>query len=173
MAAKVSYKKDVSNNADCSNHGECQMSITSMTKNELLAIAKNLGIKGRHDLGMEELRAAIVQRQEINQAKPAKRLVKNTNIPWRRKYYYLDLDAYAECKEELNKVASQVQLMLKYMYDANMTSSDDAEQGITIAGAAINNGYVKSKIEPHVLFAYYRKTMEQYGLVFAGYNIDK
>lgn len=148
------------------------MSIATMTKNELLARAKELGIKGRHDMTVEDLRTAVAQRDAIAQNKPAKKLIKNTNIPWRRKFYFLDVEAYEENREKLKKSASQVQLMLKYMYDYNVTSVNEAAQGKDIASAAIAKGYIKTKIEPHVLFAYYRSTMERYGLVFAGYNID-
>ncbi len=153
-----------------------------MTKNELLARAKELNIKGRHDMSVADLETAIRQREmiaaNVEAAKadaPTKtrRLVKNTNLPWRRKYYYVDVERYEETAEERKKVASQVQLMLKFMIDREMVDADSAEQGVTIAGQAINTGAVKSKIEPHVLFAYYRKTMEQYGLVFAGYNLDQ
>lgn len=143
------------------------------TKNELLALAKNFGITGRHEMSKEDLETAVRQREMIAATKPQKRLVKNTNVPWRRKYYFVDVEKYTEVQEELKGVASQVQLMLKYMVEHGMTSADMSEQGGTIAGGAINTGYVKSKIEPEVLFAYYRAKMEQYGLVFAGYNLDK
>lgn len=147
------------------------MSTTTMTKNELLAVAKTLGIKGRHDLSVEDLRTAVAQKQAIVEAAPTKNLVKNTNIPWRRKFYFLDIDTYIASSEVLKKEASQVQLMLKYMYDAGITSLDDAAQGMTIANEAIAKGYIKTKIEGHVLFAYYVRRMEQYGLTFAGYDV--
>lgn len=142
------------------------------TKNELLAIAKELGIKGRHDMTVAELKVAVKQRQMIEETKPAKRLVKNTNIPWRRKYYFLDVERYEANKEELNKVAGQARLILKFMYENDFTGIDAAAQGETIAEAAIAKGYIKTPIEPKALFAYYRRVMEQYGLVFAGYNLD-
>lgn len=144
------------------------------TKKELLAQAKELNIVGRHDMSVDQLSEAINLANEVNSEikKPTKNLVKNTNIPWRRKYYFLDLSVYQSKSEEIKKVASQVQLMLKYMAEAGLTSDEDAEQGQTIASDAIAAGYVKTKIEPNVLFAYYRKTMEAYGLVFAGYNLD-
>ncbi len=103
-----------------------------------------------------------------------KRLVKNTNIPWKPKFYYLDNDKYNEVKTsgELAKAPMQVQLMLKSMVVQEMFEAEMAEQGGSIAGYAINKGLVKTSIEPHVLFAYYRSKMEKLGLVFAGYDVD-
>lgn len=100
-----------------------------------------------------------------------KRLVKRTNVPWRRKYYFLDEAKYAETEEVRKTKASQIQLMLKYMAENGLTDVDHANQGDAICSGAIAKGYVKTKINPPVLFAYYRKDMEQLGLVFAGYNI--
>lgn len=144
-----------------------------MSKNELLARAKNLGITGRHDMTKDELEVAVAQREAISKAKPKRNLVKNTNVPWRRKFYYVDIDNYEMTSEQRSKAPAQVQLLLKYMVDNQMTSSEAAEQGVTIASSAINSGYVKSKIDAPVLFAYYRVEMEALGLVFAGYNFDK
>lgn len=100
------------------------------------------------------------------------RLVKRTNLPWRRKYYYLDPIRYVETESERKQVASQIQLMLKYMAEKGLTNVESARQGSTICAGAIETGYVRTKIDPPVLFAYYRKDMERLGLVFAGYNIE-
>lgn len=106
-------------------------------------------------------------------AAPAKvkKFTKRTNVPWQRKYYYLDMVKYAETEEIRRKKASQIQLMLKYMAENELTEENKAKQGDAICSGAIEKGYVKTKINPPVLFAYYRKDMEQLGLVFAGYNI--
>jgi len=143
-----------------------------MTAKELLARAKDLGISGRHNLNKDELETAVRQREMIAKTKPQRRLVKNTNVPWRRKFYFIDVDRYEEMQEHVKKSPTQVQLILKSMLVEGTASPDTAEQGLTICSSAIKNG-LRTKIEPHVLFAYYRKEMENLGLVFAGYNLDK
>lgn len=99
-------------------------------------------------------------------------LTKRTNIPWRRKFYFLDADKYAETEEDRKKVASQIQLMLKYMAENGLTSVESSQDGTHICTGAVDKGYVKTKINPPVLFAYYRKDMEKFGLTFAGYNVN-
>lgn len=142
-----------------------------MTKSILLERAKTLGITGRHDMSKEDLETAVRQREMIVATKPKKNLVKRTNIPWRKKFYYLDLDRYSEMSDAVKKSATQVQLILKSMADHKLTDPEASEMGVTICSKAIADG-MKTKIEPHVLFAYYRSTMEDLGLVFAGYNLD-
>ena len=143
-----------------------------MTKTILLERAKALGITGRHDLTKEELETAVRQREMIDATKPKKNLVKRTNIPWRRKFYFLDLDRYNEQSEAVKKSATQVQLILKSMITHGLTSEGSSEMGATICSKAIADG-MQTKIMPNVLFAYYRSEMEHLGLVFAGYNIDR
>ncbi len=109
---------------------------------------------------------------EPKMIKVGKKLVKNTNIPWKRKFYFLNVRAYELRSEQVKKAPSQVQLMLKSMIAAEFTSAEDAQMGTTIASEAIGKGGLKTKIEPHVLFAYYRSKMEKLGLEFAGYDID-
>ena len=152
-----------------------------MSKNDLLARAKALNIVGHHDMSKEDLETAVRQREMIEANKTAakqdvaeakgKRLVKNTNIPWRRKFYFINVRAYELKAELVKKAPNQVQLMLKSMVEAGTVDAESSQMGTTIASAAIAAG-LKTKIEPHVLFAYYRKDMERLGLEFAGYNMD-
>lgn len=178
--------------------------LIEMTKKQLLELAKDNEIVGRHDMTKEQLIVALElvdaeQRGEEEgedgneeyegdvagagdddslaaevekEIKTGKRLVKNTNLPWKRKFYYLDQLTYEIRMEEVRKAPTQVQLILKSMLEEGTVDEESSEMGVTICSAAIANG-LKTKIEPHVLFAYYRKDMEELGLVFAGYNVDK
>lgn len=101
-----------------------------------------------------------------------KRLVKRTNVPWRRKYYFLDVAKFEENSEAVKKAPNQVQIILRHMFDKKITDVDASLMGTDICSGAIENG-LKTKINPPVLFAYYRADMERLGLVFAGYNMDK
>jgi hypothetical protein len=161
-----------------------------MTKLDLLARAKALGITGRHDMSKADLETAVAQREQIQQvsdaAKEAAQEIKaetqgkvrrrgsNLNTPWARKFYYVSLPAYEEAKTEgsVAKAPMQVQLMLKFMVERGITSHGQAQQGSSVASVAVSSGFVKTVIEPHVLFAYYRSKMERLGLIFAGYDLD-
>lgn len=99
-------------------------------------------------------------------------LVKKTNVPWRRKFYFVDEKVYAETEELRKTKASQIQLMLKSMVETKKISAETSAMGDKICSDAIAGG-LKTKISPPVLFAYYRKDMEQLGLVFAGYNMTQ
>lgn len=88
------------------------------------------------------------------------------NQPFRRKYYYYDLDVKKTPGYDVafNAAPGQVRLLLKYMENNGITTSDDAMIGADICGGAINSGALQSKIEPAALFAYYRRVMERLGL---------
>jgi hypothetical protein len=162
-----------------------------MTKLDLLARAKALGITGRHDMSKADLEVAVAQREMIQQVsdaaketaaeikaevtgKPVRRRGSNLNTPWARKFYYVSLPAYEAAKTEgrVAKAPMQVQLLLKFMVERGISDARQAQQGVSIATVAVSTGFVKTVIEPHVLFAYYRSKMEQLGLIFAGYNVD-
>lgn len=162
-----------------------------MTKQDLLARAKSLGITGRHDMSKADLEVAVAQREQIQQVsdaakqaaqeiksettgKPVRRRGSNLNTPWARKFYYVSLPAYEAAKTEgrVAKAPMQVQLMLKFMVERGITEHGQAQQGSSISTVAVSSGFVKTVIEPHVLFAYYRAKMEALGLVFAGYDLD-
>lgn len=85
---------------------------------------------------------------------------------WRIKQYYVDLKAHAEAKEDLAKAPNQVKIMMDYFAKTYDTSAK-ASQGRVMCQSAIDNGGLKTVIEPHVLFAYYRSTMEKFGLRLA------
>lgn len=160
-----------------------------MTFKDLLARAKSLGIKGRHDMPKADLEVAVAQREMIEkvsesakaaaqeikaESKPYRRRGANLNTPWARKFYYVDVAAYEAAKAEgrLAKAPMQVQLLLRFTVERGITDKRQAQQGSSVASVAVSSGFVKTVIEPHVLWAYYRSKMEQLGLVFAGYNVD-
>lgn len=162
-----------------------------MTLKDLLARAKSLGIAGRHGLSKADLEVAVAQREMIQQVSdaakvaasdakaevqgkaPRKRGV-NLNTPWAAKFYYVDVEAYDAAREHgsVAKAPMQVQLMLKFLVERGVTSRKQAERGSSVAVVAVSTGYVKTVIEPHVLFAYYVRKMELLGLTFAGYDLD-
>lgn len=86
---------------------------------------------------------------------------------WRIKEYFIDVKAYKAATEELKKAPNQVQIMVNHFATA-FDSADKAAQGRVMCESAIKNAGLKTVIEPNVLFAYYRKTMEAFGLKLKG-----
>jgi hypothetical protein len=82
---------------------------------------------------------------------------------WRIKQYFIDADAYDAAKAELSKAPNQVQIMVNH-FAAKFVGEASAAQGRVMCQSAIDDGGLKTVIEPHVLFAYYRSTMEKFGL---------
>lgn len=86
---------------------------------------------------------------------------------WRIKEYFVDPKAYAAAKDELAKAPNQVRIMMAHFAE-NYADEGKAAQGRIMCQSAIDKGGLKTVIEPHVLFAYYRKTMETFGLRLKG-----
>ncbi len=86
---------------------------------------------------------------------------------WRIKSYFIDHDAYVAAKPELAKAANQVQIMVNH-FATKYVGETSAAQGRVMCQNAIDEGGLKTVIEPHVLFAYYRSTMEKFGLRLRG-----
>ena len=82
---------------------------------------------------------------------------------WRIKRYFVDPKAYSEASESLAKAPNQVKIMMSH-FAKEFGEEGKAEQGRVMCQSAIDNGGLKTVIEPAVLFAYYRKTMESFGL---------
>lgn len=109
----------------------------------------------------------------VQEEKKASREVKfpSGNVPYRHKFYALNSAGYKklETTGEIKKLPGQVQGILKYL-----ASKDEGYESIgpDICARAIEGGFVATKIEPAVLFAYYRKKMETAGaLTFTGYKL--
>jgi hypothetical protein len=86
---------------------------------------------------------------------------------WRIKAYYVDKDAMIAAKPELDKAPNQVRIMMAHFVEIASTA-ETAAQGRILCQSAIDKGGLKTVIEPHVLFAYYRSTMEKFGLRLKG-----
>lgn len=82
---------------------------------------------------------------------------------WRIKEYYVDRKVYDKTNDLLAKSPNQVQIMMKHFYE-NFNDPGKASQGRVMCQSAIDKGGLKTVIEPAVLFAYYRKKMEEFGL---------
>lgn len=82
---------------------------------------------------------------------------------YRMKFYYVDAKSYGKSTEELSKAPNQVRIMMKHFAE-NFNSPEKAAQGRIMCQSAIEKGGLKTVIEPHILFAYYRKKMEEFGL---------
>lgn len=82
---------------------------------------------------------------------------------WRIKEYFVDAKAYAASSEALAKAPNQVKIMMAH-FATTYPDAGKAAQGRVMCTSAIEKGGLKTVIEPAVLFAYYRKTMEGFGL---------
>ena len=78
------------------------------------------------------------------------------NLPFRRKVYALTKVAP---KEAILAAPMQVQLILKYLVETKATGT-----GGDIVAGAIERGFLRTKIDPPVLFAYYRRLLETLGV---------
>lgn len=123
----------------------------------------------------------VTEVKEVKRRKPSARergadgkvLRKGRNLsgnqPFQGKNYYYDLEVAEgeEYDKAFQAAPMQVRLILKYMAEEGITTPDDAVRGGEIAGGAIKQGYLQSKIDPPALFAYYRRVMERLGLTLA------
>lgn len=83
---------------------------------------------------------------------------------YRIKAYWVDPKVYAAAKAEVDKAPNQVRIMMAHF--AKIADKEDkAAQGKILCQAAIDDGGLKTVIDPAVLFAYYRRKMEEFGLV--------
>lgn len=188
--------------------------LSEMTKKELLDLAKEHEIVGRHEMTKEALVVALTEElgededqdegednadlgnepegEFINaeQLIEIKRRHKSAhqrdengkvirhgrnlsgNLPYAKKFYFL-ADGFmnltktsADYQAAFAAAPMQVQLLLKAMRELDI-GEDNAMTGGEIAGLAINQGYVKTKIDPANLFAYYRKVLEALGVRLA------
>ena len=99
-------------------------------------------------------------------AKKTETVTETPKKGWRLKLYFVDTKKYEAAKAELSKAPNQVQIMVNY-FVTHYATKESAAQGRVMCQAAIDNGGLKTVIEPHVLFAYYRKKMEDFGLTLS------
>lgn len=164
--------------------------LNEMTKKDLLALAKSANVSGRHEMTKDQLVAALElgtepagefitkeQLVEIKRRRPSAaqrdssgRVVRaghnlSGNSPFRHKFYYLASPAQTEeYKAAVAAAPMQVQLLLKYMVAGKVTKETKARTGGEIAGNAISQGFLKTRIAPENLFAYYRRLLEALGV---------
>ena len=151
------------------------------TKTELLAIAKTLNIAGRHDMDKVTLEVAVqteidrltaIAVAEVNKpkthtsAKPARRIGRSSNLPYQPKQYALrEIHLEGACK--------QIRGIMAFMQaHALLEINGRSLSGPSIAQGAVDEGYLVTKSDPAVIFAYYAREMEARGMVFVGYDYD-
>lgn len=177
-----------------------------MNKKELLALAGEMQIKGRHEMTKDQLVESLIERtvalygdkadvqrvaskitphyaptqidddklaeigvQIIDQAqKKVKAWVnKSGNVPWRKKPYMIDEYIFAAAVEagDVAKAPNQVQLILRGMIEMGFTDPARARIGKDIIDALKQAGKLNTTIPSASLFAYYRRAMEELGVV--------
>lgn len=132
--------------------------MTISAKKQLLATAKVLQIVGRHEMSKEQLLAAIAAKQT------ARRTGNLGNVPYRVKYYRLA--AVRNIRTSFKDAPKQVKALICAMYK----SCQEPMTGAQIGQLAVELGYLKTKQDPHLIWAYYRKQLETFGLEFVGYG---
>lgn len=132
---------------------------------ELRAQAKELNITGAWDMNKAKLEKAI---SKLNM-KPKTNAAGNQ--PWKRKLYYIDTAMVKVHADALIKAPRQVREIIDAMVKSEYTDADNTRDGTSIVDRAKELG-LQSKIASANLFAYYRKKMENLGLVFAGYATE-
>lgn len=151
------------------------------TKTELLATAKSLNIAGRHDMDKATLEAAVTAEYarltaiaiaEVNKPKTTSaprriRTGNSGNLPYQPKQYALrEIHLEGACK--------QIRGIFAFMQaHALLEINGRSLSGPTIAQGAVDEGYLTTKSDPAVIFAYYAREMERRGLVFVGYSYDE
>lgn len=167
------------------------MNYTEMSKNELLKIAKDRDITGRHNMTKDELIVKLtVDNDEITPdvVKTIKRKPRSSarrddegkvirkgvnlsgNSPYRRKYYYLD-DRYAnesdwsvEYRDSVNALPNQAKLILGWLRENQITDPEVALRGVEVLDQMKDSRYIATKIDSDKLFAYYRRLLDTVGL---------
>jgi len=129
------------------------MNIRSSRREKMKKIEKNI------DRDIMDVSSRIVRRGN-----------KSGNVPWRKKFYSLDRKKYEESVKDksIGILPPQGQSTLMWMYDR--MKEGEMGTGSMIQSRSIEEGYVRSKIDPPVLFAYYRKKMEEFGLIHVEYD---
>lgn len=162
---------------------------TQMTKKELLDLDAAKMIKGRHEMTKAQIIAVLENQVDATEAEqamaesvvdavretgvdmpaPAKKVWvnKSGNVPWRRKHYALDVEVYAQAQAAgtIDQAPNQVRLILKGMAELNLTSPGRSRIGKDIIDALKQESKLNTTIPSASLFAYYRRAMEELGVV--------
>lgn len=82
---------------------------------------------------------------------------------WRIKEYYVNMEQFKLSENDLKNEPNQVQIMMRH-FASKFNKPELASQGKILCKSAIDEGSLKTVIDPAVLFAYYARKMEQFGL---------
>ena len=159
--------------------------LAEMTKKQLLDLAKEHDITGRHDMSKDDLVEALAEYVdeeededfdaveiadaatlvELKKRKPSRnardgsgRVIRlGTNLSGNSPFQpkFYGLGVKRLNEESVKAAPGQVQLILKYM----------VEHGVEIVAHAKALGYIKSKIPDANLFAYYARLLQALGVV--------
>lgn len=127
--------------------------MTNATKKELLAIAKEINLVGRHNMTRDELDAAITEAQTL----PEGNYIPTT--PWRGRPY----SVFAKNEEVYATLPPQAKKIFDFMEETGITA-----RGSKIVEAAIAAGYLKTTQDHAVLFAFYARKLEDAGIRLVG-----
>lgn len=138
--------------------------MTNMTKKELLNLAKEAGVTGRHDMSKEQLIEALdfgadVEATETEDNAPTLDDQYPGNYiptpPYRARIY-----KHIGTNEEIYKVLPpQAKRIFDYMRD-----SEVADRGENIVKEAVQKGYLKTTQDKATLFAFYARRLEEAGI---------
>lgn len=87
-----------------------------------------------------------------------------TNKGYRIKKYYLNMEIFKI--SDISKEPNQVRIILDEM-SKNFNKTETAAQGKQIVDSAKTNNSLKTVISPDILFAYYVRRMEQFGVTLS------
>ena len=168
--------------------------LAEMTKKQLLDLAKEHDITGRHDMSKDDLVEALAEYVdeeededfdaveiadaatlvELKKRKPSRnardgsgRVIRlGTNLSGNSPFQpkFYGLGVKRLNEESVKAAPGQVQLILKYMVEHGVTT-EDPQQGAEIVAHAKALGYIKSKIPDANLFAYYARLLQALGVV--------
>lgn len=138
--------------------------MTNMTKKELLALAKEAGVKGRHEMSKEQLAEMLDFGADVESAEPA--IVQEAEYegnyvytpPFRGRLYTYA----ATVQEEYDSLPPQAKKIFDYMKASGVVA-----HGSTVVNNAVAEGYLKTQQDPAVLFAFYARKLEKAGIRLA------
>ena len=123
----------------------------SLTKKELLDLAKNFGVVGRHEMSKEELDAAV------KLAVASEQNVGNYiyTLPFRPRMYHV----VAKNDESHASLPPQAKSIFDFMQEAGFVGT-----GAAIVKAAVAAGKLKTAQDPATLYAFYARKLEDAGV---------
>lgn len=131
--------------------------MTKQTKQELLVVARELKIKGRHEMTVLQLEAAVQQTKSFKAETKFVRKGQNPsgNKPYAGKAYSVQRINQAAFKE----ASPQVQAIVTFMCETGIQA-----RGGDVIKAAVKAGKLKTRCkDPRVLFGYLAKDLQKVG----------